>query len=100
MGVLLRYRLGWPVLKHRGWPLLLVKAGAFGRTHGSFDNICREARVVNGAGLLNLKKGEHLSKEQIVSLNPDVIICSQSSEKSDMYHRVLNDPAFKEILRR
>lgn len=73
------------------------ESGAFGRTHGSFDNICREARVINGAGLLNLKKGEHLSKEQIVSLNPDVIICSQSSEKSDMYHRVLNDPAFKEI---
>ena len=38
------------------------EAGAFGRTHGSFDNICREARVVNGAGLVNLKKGEHLSK--------------------------------------
>lgn len=73
------------------------ESGAFGRTHGSFDNICREAKVVNGAGLLNLKKGEHLSKEQIVSLNPDVIICSQSSEKSDMYHRVLNDPAFKNI---
>ena len=73
------------------------EAGAFGRTHGSFDNICREARVVNGAGLVNLKKGEHLSKEQIISLNPDVIICSQSSEKSDMYHRVLHDPAFKNI---
>jgi iron complex transport system substrate-binding protein len=73
------------------------EAGAFGRTHGSFDNICREAKVVNGAGLLNLKKGEHLSKEQIISLNPDVIICSQSSERSDMYHQILNDPAFKDI---
>lgn len=73
------------------------EAGAFGRRHGSFDNICNEAKVINGAGLLNLKKGEHLSKEQIISLNPDVIVCSLSSEKSDMYQRVLNDPAFKNL---
>ena len=71
--------------------------GAFGRKNGSFDNICKEANAVNGAGLLNLQRGEHLSKEQIIKLDPDVIICSVSVRDSNMVEEILGDPAFTQI---
>lgn len=71
--------------------------GVFGRKNGSFDNICKEAKAINGAGLFGLQRGEYLSKEQIIKLDPDVIICSASSVKSELYKEVLEDPAFKEI---
>lgn len=70
--------------------------GAFGRKNGAFDNICKEARAVNGAGLLNLQRGEHLSKEQIVRLNPDVIICSVSTTRNEIHKDVLSDPALRQ----
>ena len=71
--------------------------GAFGRKNGAFDNICKEAGVLNGAGLLNMKRGEQLSKEQILELNPDVIICSADATSSKMWQEVLQDPSFKNI---
>ena len=71
--------------------------GAFGRKNGAFDNICNEAGVLNGAGLLNMKRGEQLSKEQILELNPDVIICSADATSSKMWQEVLQDPSFKNI---
>lgn len=71
--------------------------GVFGRKNGSFDNICKEAKAINGAGLFGLQRGEYLSKEQIIKLDPDVIICSAASVKSKLYKDVLEDPAFKEI---
>jgi iron complex transport system substrate-binding protein len=77
--------------------IALGETGAFGRKGGAFDNICQQARLVNGAASLNLHKGDHLSKEQLVAINPDVIICSQSSQTSTMYQQVLTDPAFKDI---
>lgn len=71
--------------------------GAFGRKNGSFDNICKEAGVINGAGMMNLKRGEHLSKEQILIIDPDVILCSVATSKSDMWKEVLEDSAFKNL---
>ena len=71
--------------------------GAFGRKNGAFDNICKEAGVLNGAGLLNMKRGEQLSKEQILELNPDVIICSADATNSKMWQEVLQDPSFKNL---
>ena len=71
--------------------------GAFGRKNGSFDNICKEAGAVNGGGVLNLKQGEHLSKEQVVALNPDVILCGRAIEGSALHQEILRDPAFQEV---
>ena len=71
--------------------------GVFGRKNGAFDNICKEAGVVNGAGLANMKRGEQLSKEQIIRLDPDVIICSADAVDSKMWQEVLQDPSFKNI---
>ena len=71
--------------------------GVFGRKNGAFDNICKEAGVLNGCGLANLKRGEQLSKEQIIKLDPDVIICSADAADSRMWKEVLEDPSFKNL---
>ncbi|MFC2468645.1 MAG: ABC transporter substrate-binding protein [Negativicutes bacterium] len=71
--------------------------GAFGRKNGSFDNICREAGAINGGGVVNLKRGEHLSKEQVIQLDPDVILCARSLKDSKLHQDILYDPAFQNI---
>lgn len=71
--------------------------GVFGRKNGAFDNICREAGVVNGCGLADLKRGEQLSKEQILKLDPDVIICSSDAADSKMWKEVMEDPSFQTL---
>lgn len=71
--------------------------GAFGRKNGSFDNICREAGAINGGGVVNLQRGEHLSKEQVVQLDPDVILCALSIKDSKIHQDILHDPAFQNI---
>lgn len=71
--------------------------GAFGRKNGSFDNICKEAGAINGGGVVNLKQGEHLSKEQVVQLDPDVILCALSIKDSELHQDILQDPAFQNI---
>lgn len=71
--------------------------GAFGRKGGAFDNICEKAGVINAGSLANLKRGEHLTKEQIIRINPDVILYSTSSVGSANVDDVKNDPAFANI---
>lgn len=48
--------------------------GVFGSKEGLFNDICENAGVRNGAGLAGLVRGEHLSKEKIVAVNPDLFI--------------------------
>ena len=47
--------------------------------------------------MANLKRGEQLSKEQIIKLDPDVIICSADAADSRMWKEVLEDPSFKNL---
>ena len=46
---------------------------------------------------MNLKQGEHLSKEQVVELDPDVILCARSIQDSKIHQDILHDPAFQTI---
>lgn len=48
--------------------------GAFGSKNGLFHDICVRSGLRNGAALAGLERGEHLSKEKIVSTNPDLFI--------------------------
>ena len=48
--------------------------GAYGAKGGLFDNICNYAGVINGAAQIGLKRGEKLSKESIVTINPDIFL--------------------------
>ena len=76
--------------------------GAFGSAEGLFHDICLNAGVINGAALAGLVRGEHLSKEKIVEVNPDVLMFTEysSTQKVDskaFNNEVLTDPALQSI---
>lgn len=68
---------------------VVVRFGLMGGSGGvgsTFDDICRYAGVKNGAALAGLDRDGLLSKEQIVAINPDVLIMPtwDYSGKTDM----------------
>lgn len=76
--------------------------GVFGSAEGLFNNICINAGVTNGAALAGLVRGEHLSKEKILEVDPDVLMFSDysSTQEGDTVlfrKEVLSDPALQSI---
>lgn len=74
--------------------------GAFGSKDGLYNDICERSGLLNGAAMAGLVRGEHLSKERIVDINPDVLIFPSysSTQKGDverMRQEVLNDPSLQ-----
>lgn len=56
---------------------VVMRYGLLGGTGGigsTFDDICRYAKVKNAAALGGLDKSGNLAKEQVVKLNPDIIL--------------------------
>ena len=49
-------------------------AGAYGNVNGLFHDICVHAGVINGAAQMGLKMGERLSAEQVMEVNPDIVL--------------------------
>jgi iron complex transport system substrate-binding protein len=67
-----------------------------------FNDICINAGVTNGAALAGLVRGEHLSKEKILEVDPDVLMFSDysSTQEGDTVlfrKEVLSDPALQSI---
>lgn len=82
--------------------LALSFSGAFGRADGMFHDMCLRAGAVNGAAKAGLTKDQPLSKEQIVRLNPDVLLLPtwSSDEKDDseaLREEVRCDPAYQTV---
>ena len=76
--------------------------GAFGSKQGLYHDICEQAGLRNGAAMAGLNRGEHLSKEKIVSVNPDILIFPHysSTQKGDvdkLRQDVLNDPSLQTV---
>lgn len=74
--------------------------GAFGRAGGLFDNLCQTAGVINGAANSGLQKLDHLSKEQIIRVNPDYFLLpeyAKGSNKAKFIDEVINDPAYQNL---
>lgn len=76
--------------------------GAFGSQNGLFHDICVRSGLRNGAALAGLERGEHLSKEKIVSTNPDILIFPQYSatKKGDvnkLREYVLSDESLQTV---
>lgn len=77
--------------------------GAMGRQNDLFDNMLNIANIRNGAvigGLVN--KGQILSKEQIIKVNPDIFLLPtwnfDNKHDAEMYYsQFLNDPAYKNL---
>jgi len=71
--------------------------GAYGRKGGLFDDLCDIAGIINGAGNAGLKRLDHLSKEQVISINPDMILLPSNApkgKKNNLGEEVLSDPAY------
>ena len=77
--------------------------GAIGRKGNLLDDIFRHAHVRNCAAEAGLEQESGpLSKEQIISINPDVILLptwdfNSDTSTSDFAKELLNDPAIKDI---
>lgn len=67
-----------------------------------FHDICTRSGLCNGAALAGLERGEHLSKEKIVSTNPDIFIFPKTSatKKGDvdkLRFEVLHEPSLATV---
>lgn len=76
-------------------------SGAFGRKTALFNDMCVQAKVINGAGEAGLEKGEVLSKEQIVKINPDIFLLptwNTKKQSADSYREEIRfDPAYQDV---
>jgi iron complex transport system substrate-binding protein len=80
----------------------LSQMGAFGAKGTTFDDLCKHANIINGVALTGITKNESLSKEQIVAINPDVLLlpswdATGKGELSTYADEVKNDPAYMNI---
>ena len=51
-----------------------------------FDDICKEAGVINGLSAAGLKNGQPLTKEMLVKINPDVLFYISNRFRSFHYY--------------
>ena len=76
--------------------------GGSGGKNSTFEDICRHAGVIDGATIAGLGRNDVLSKEQIVSVNPDVILLPlwDHTGKTDLKkfgEDIQNDPALQSV---
>lgn len=76
--------------------------GGSGGKGSTFEDICRHAGVVDGAAFAGLGMNEVMSKEQIISVNPDIILLPlwDYTGKTDMKkfgEEVQHDPSLQAV---
>ena len=76
--------------------------GAFGSKDGLYHDICIHSGLRNGAAMAGLVRGEHLSKEKILTINPEILIFPRysSTQKGDverLREEVLSDPSLNSV---
>lgn len=76
--------------------------GGRGGKDSTFEDICRHAGVVEGAEAVGLSRNDVMSKEQIVGVNPDVILLPvwDYTGKTDLKkfgEDIQNDPALQSV---
>jgi iron complex transport system substrate-binding protein len=76
--------------------------GGSGGKGSTFDDLCRYAGVDNGAAIAGLRDNEILSKEQIVRINPDLLILptwdyTGKTDPQQYKDAVRTDPGFQSV---
>ncbi len=75
--------------------------GCYGGKGSILDDIDKNAGVINGAVLAGLGKNDTLAKEQMVAINPDVIMVPtwdyEGKDTEKFKQDILNDPALSTI---
>lgn len=54
--------------------VLISLMSAYGGIGSAFDDECRSAGVINGAATAGIHNGEALTKEELVKINPDILL--------------------------
>ena len=67
-----------------------------------FEDLCRYARVNDGAALAGVKRGEVLSKEALIQVNPDILLLPNWTNKGQIDTRAIrqeveSDPAYRQM---
>ena len=76
---------------------------AIGRRGGLLDDMLTKAHVINGVALLPGDLAtNHISKEQVIKINPDVFLLptwnyDAKHDVKDYYNTILYDPAYKDV---
>lgn len=75
--------------------------GCYGGKGSILDDIDKNAGVINGAVLAGLEKNDMLAKEQMIAVNPDVIMVPtwdyEGKDTEKFKQDILNDPALSTI---
>ncbi|MEA5092002.1 Vitamin B12-binding protein [bioreactor metagenome] len=87
---------------HKKTVIAFTYGGAYGVKDGLFDNICNYAGVINGASKVGLKKGEKLSKENIIEINPDIFLLptwshTPNNDAQVLKQEILHDSAYSKL---
>ena len=81
--------------------VLISHMASYGGKGSLFDNMCRDAGVINGAAAVGLGKNDALTKEAIVAANPDVILVPTwtkgNLDVDQVRQELLNDPALQSV---
>ena len=81
--------------------VLISHMASYGGKGSLFDNMCRDAGVINGAAAVGLGKNDALTKEAIVAANPDVILVPTwtkgNLDVDQVRQELLHDPALQSV---
>lgn len=81
--------------------VLISHMASYGGKGSLFDNMCRDAGVINGAATVGLGKNDALTKEAIVAANPDVILVPTwtkgNLDVDQVRQELLHDPALQSV---
>ena len=97
-------RLADVAAENRPIALMYSVQGAFGSPEGLAHHVLTDAGLRNGAAIVGLKKGDHLSKEGVVRAHPDYLILPEVASVSrgdqsadELAAAVASDPAYAEL---
>ena len=81
--------------------VLISHMAAYGGKGSLFDNMCGYAGVINGAAVAGLGQNDRLTKEVIISVNPDLILIPTwnggSLDVNQIKTNLENDPALQTV---
>lgn len=80
--------------------MLVSKMTNYGGKGSMFDELCNNARVINGIAAVGINNGEKLTKELVVAADPDFFLVSKPkvndvAKAEEFKQEFLNDPALE-----
>ena len=82
--------------------VLLSVMTTYGGAESAFDDMCKNAGVINGIAKIGLKNGQILTKELLVKIDPDIMLLPTYDDQGtfdtqNFIDGYLNDPALQSM---